>query len=194
LKRHNERCRECKKRIAELLLKIYGEARINHNLQLSNRPEAFKNTPYHEPLQRVFESLQKHRGHEEFVRARKLPNVDFFVPSLGLILEFDESQHFTAPREITLCNYPDQIELGFDRNRWIRLCQKLHRRDNDPPYRDEQRAWYDTIRDFAPHILGLKPTVRLFAEDMVWCSLNPDSTDDTNTFKRYTEARKNRSI
>ncbi len=151
-------------------------------------------TPYYEPLQTVFESLQKHRGHEEFVRARKLPNVDFFIPSHGLILEFDESQHFTTPRETTLCNYPDQIELGFDRDRWIRLCRKLQKRDNDPPYRDEQRAWYDTMRDFAPHILGLNPTVRLFAADMAWCSLNPDSVEDTNRFKRYTEPSKNGSI
>jgi hypothetical protein len=128
------------------------------------------------------------------VRTKRLPNVDYFVPSLGLIVEFDESQHFTAPREIALSNYPDEIELGFDRDRWIGLCRELQRRDNDPPYRDEQRAWYDTLRDFAPRVLGLKPTVRLVARDVVWCSLRPDSTEDMDTFRQYVEPGKNRTV
>jgi len=141
-------------------------------------------------LQSIFESLREHRGYERFVRADRLPNVDYFVPSLGVILEFDESQHFTAPREIALSHYPDQTELGFDRDRWIGLCRKMHRRDNDPPYRDEQRAWYDTMRDFAPYILGLKPTVRLFARDLEWCSLRPDSNQDIDTFRQHVEPGK----
>ena len=40
--------------------------------------------------------------------------------------------------------------------------------------RDEQRAWYDTLRDLVPSIMGLQPTVRLYASDQVWCSLDPD--------------------
>ena len=37
---HNERCKECKKRIFELLIKLFGEVRINYNLNLFNRSEA----------------------------------------------------------------------------------------------------------------------------------------------------------
>jgi hypothetical protein len=60
------------------------------------------------------------------------------------------------------CRYSDRLlELGFDKKRWIRLCETIGAKDNDPPYRDEQRAWYDTLRDFLPSIRGLKPTIRL---------------------------------
>ena len=44
--------------------------------------------------------------------------------------------------------------------------------------RDEQRAWYDTLRDLVPSIKGLRPTVRLYARDRAWCSLDPDSKED----------------
>ena len=182
-KRHDERCKECKKRIGELLFRIYGNVKIGHNLGLLNKPEAFKNTLYYNSLAHIFELLQKHRDHKSFVRAKKLPNVDFFVPSPGFILEFDESQHFSKPREIALSNYPDRLQVGFNKSKWEFLCGKLHTKDNDPPYRDEQRAWYDTLRDFAPSILNLKPTIRLFARDYVWCDLNVNLTNDLNKFK-----------
>ncbi len=29
-------------------------------------------------------------------------------------------------------------------------CDRVHARDNEPCYRDEQRAWYDTLRDILP--------------------------------------------
>jgi len=94
---------------------------------------------------------------------KKLPNVDFFVPNPGFIVEFDESQHFTKPREKALSNYPDTLNLGFDRSKWNNLWIGLNKKDKDTPYRDEQRALYDTLRDFAPIMLDLKPTIRLFA-------------------------------
>jgi hypothetical protein len=67
--------------------------------------------------------------------------------------------------------YPNELELGFNIEKWIALCEKINARDNNPPYRDEQRAWYDILRDFLHVLIGLKPTVRLFARDFVWCSL-----------------------
>ncbi len=62
---------------------------------------------------------------------------------------------------------------------------KLKKRDNDPPYRDEQRAWYDTLRDFAPVLWKTGKTVRLFSRDFVWCSLNPKSEPDVQTFVKF---------
>lgn len=182
--KHNERCKKCKQHVAEMLSILFGEVRINYNLNLSNRPGDFKNTPSYESLRQIFELLQKHRGYTTFVRANKLPNVDFFVPSPGFIFEFDESQHFTQPRELSLSHYQDHIKVGFDKEKWIRLCRELHKKDNDPPYRDEQRAWYDTLRDFAPSILKLKPTVRVFAQDFVWCLLQPNSQADIQKFQQ----------
>ena len=102
-------------------------------------------------------------------------------------MEFDESQHFTIPRKFTLEKYPAGLELGFSREKWIMLCKEINAKDNDPPYRDEQRAWYDTLRDFLPAILDLKPTVRLFAKDFIWCSLNPDDPKDIDKFRKMIE-------
>jgi len=36
----------------------------------------------------------------------------------------------------------------------------------------------DLLRDFLPPIKRLKPTVRLFAKDFVWCSLDPNNLSD----------------
>ncbi|MGR3174697.1 MAG: hypothetical protein ACUZ8N_08880 [Candidatus Scalindua sp.] len=110
-----------------------------------------------------------------------MPNVDFFIPEPGFIVEFDESPHFTKPREISC--YSDALTLGFNKAKWINLCATLNKKDNDPAYRDEQRAWYDLRRDFAPRILKIKPTIRLYASDYVWCSLKANSKPDQEKFR-----------
>ena len=76
--------------------------------------------------------------------------------------------------------------------RWAFICDKTRATDNDPRYKDEQRAWYyDTIRDFLPELTGdLKPTVRLYSEEMQWCSLNPNNPDDIEKFKNIIEGRR----
>ena len=107
---------------------------------------------------------------------------DYWVPDPGFIVEFDESQHFTIPRKLALAEYADEEHLGFSAKRWITLCEHHDSKDNDPPFRDEQRAWYDTLRDVLPSIKGLGPTVRLYAGDRVWCSLDPDSEEDRGRF------------
>ena len=179
-----ERCPKCKETIRKLLEKIYGRVEENYKFRVGTLPEDFKNTPYYSELKKIYEKLQNHRGHKDFVKAKNLPNCDFFIPNPGFIVEFDESQHFTLPRKITLEEYPTNLELGFSKEKWIRLCEKIDAKDNDPPYRDEQRAWYDTLRDFLPAILGLQPTVRLFAKDFVWCSLNPNIPEDVDRFRK----------
>ena len=100
------------------------------------------------------------------------------MSSRRFIVEFDESQHFTEPRKIALENYPIELELGFDRKKWIKLCEEIKAKDDDPPLRDEQRTWYDTLRDFLPAIKGLKPTIRLFAKDYQWCDLDANNPSD----------------
>lgn len=181
--RHDERCSECKETIRKLLDRIYGKVELNFKFKVGTRPEEFKNTPFYDDLVRIYRVLQNYRGFREFVKAKTLPRCDFFIPRPGFIVEFDESQHFTVPRKIALERYPE-LELGFDKEEWIMLCEKIRASDNNPPYRDEQRAWYDTLRDFLPSIKGLKPTVRLFAKSFVWCSLNPDNSSDIEKFKR----------
>lgn len=93
---------------------------------------------------------------------------DFYVPKVDLVIEFDERQHFTPLRAASLLAYPDGVELGFDRQRWIDLSEQIRAGDNSPIYRDEQRAFYDSIRDISVPRWGLRPVVRIFEEDVIW--------------------------
>ena len=189
--RHDERCKECKKRVLELLVEIYGEVKESYNLNLHSKLNELEYTEHCTPLRKIYRALQEDRRYKSFVRAKNLPNVDFFVPEPGFILEFDESQHFTISRSIALENYPEHLSIGFSREKWIGLCHRLNSKDNDPCYRDEQRAWYDTLRDFAPLVpdRNLKPTVRLFSKDQIWCNLDCDKQDDVNRFRRWLNGR-----
>ena len=188
--KHDERCPECKKTIETMLRKIYGEVEVNYKFVVGTKPGDYRESPFYSKLKEIFLELQNHRGYKAFVRSQTLPRCDFFVPNPGFIVEFDESQHFTACREIALSKYPERLEHGFNRKKWIELCEKIDAQDNDPPYRDEQRAWYDTLRDFIPAIRGLKPTVRIFSQDFRWCSLNPDVPSDIRKFKAILKERK----
>jgi hypothetical protein len=184
--RHSERCKKCKETIRTMLEKIFGRVETNFQFDVTPSFDEFKNTQYYEDLKVIFTKLQEYRGFRSFVKAKLLPKCDFFVPNPGFIVEFDETQHFTIPRKITLENYLSNLRLGFDKEKWIRLCDNLKRKDNDPnvPFRDEQRAWYDTIRDFLPALKNLQPTVRLFSKDFVWCSLNSNNEEDIKKFEK----------
>ncbi len=183
VKGHNERCKDCKQHVFELLSNIFGDVKRNYNLNLPSKPDSYINSYFYPYLKKIYISLQSYRGHDKFVYAKRLPNVDFFVVDNQFTVEFDESQHFTTPRRIALMGYPEKLKLGFERHKWIDLCQTLNRKDNDPIYRDEQRAWYDTLRDFAPSVLNHRPIIRLYAEDYIWCDLSPEDRSDQEKFK-----------
>jgi hypothetical protein len=76
----------------------------------------------------------------------------------------------------------------------MKLCDEIGASDNDPPYRDEQRAWYDTLRDFIPENKDLLPTVRLHSRDMEWCSLKPEDPKDLKKFSALFNKRNEFSI
>lgn len=181
--RHYESCPRCKEAVRAMLQAIYGEVEVNYRFDVGTTPQAFGHNPYARHLTEIHRGLEEYRGHKRLVKATTLPHCDFYVPNPGFVVEFDESQHFTTARRVSLERYPDDLQLGFDRIKWIALCDRIHARDNDPPYRDEQRAWYDTLRDFLPAVQGLQPTVRLFAQDSRWCSLDHHNPNDVETFK-----------
>lgn len=184
-KGHKESCKKCKETIKKLLEKIYGEVKDSPKFDVGTLPEDFKDTPYYGKLTEIYKALQDYRRFQKLVKYPKLYPSDLFVPDPGFIFEYDESQHFTLPRKIALEHYPENLKLGFDKKRWIELCERIHKRDNDKktPQRDEQRAWYETIRDFLPAIKGFKPTVRVFMKDFQWCSLDPESPKDVIKFR-----------
>ena len=183
-RRHSERCSACKDRVADLLERIYGACVRNHRFGWQADVALYEATPIGAALRDVARVLEAHRGFGigQFVRSDVLAGCDYWVPDPGFIVEFDESQHFTSPRELALSMYADMHPLGFSAKRWMELCEHHDARDNAPPYRDEQRAWYDTLRDLVPSINGMQPTVRLYARDRVWCSLDPDSRVDRERF------------
>jgi len=188
--RHDERCKKCKDTIYDFLKTIYGEVARNYTgLNIRTLPKDYHNSSYYKALENIFHKLQNLRGHKDFVGAKRLSPCDFYIPNGNFILEFDESQHFTSPRKLSLGHYPNTIKLSYDKKRWIKLCEETLAKDNDPPYRDEQRAWYDTLKDFAPFLHGLNPTVRLWASDIVWCSLDVRNPKDINKFKTILQGR-----
>lgn len=100
----------------------------------------------------------------------------YFPEPYHLIFEFDELQHFTAPRQMTLTLYPADVPLAFDREQYLRLCAEHHepalrkgtdrfrRKTTDFPFvngRAAQRAFFDTFRDWLPTLHGLRPTLRI---------------------------------
>jgi hypothetical protein len=180
---HNERCPICKQTIERMLRKIYGNVICNYKFESGVRPENFIKSDYYKILIDIYSSLQKFRGHYNFIKTTNLPRFDFYVPNLGVIIEFDESQHFTSCRKQTLLQYPVALKTGFVPQKWINLCDEISAKDNDPVYRDEQRAWYDTLRDFLPSIEQLRPTIRLYSRDLKWCDLNPKVESDIDKFK-----------
>jgi hypothetical protein len=187
-RRHNERCRECKTSVRNLLAARFGLVNANWDLGLPCTMEDYRQTSIGDTLGAIYRALQEHRRFDDFVRSKRLPRVDFFIPSQSLVIEFDESQHFTKPRDITLSHYHSLPECGFSLQRWRALCQQLDSRDNDPPFRDEQRAWYDTLRDVAPILSGVGQTMRLYSRDAVWCSLNPGNERDLLAFEQFLSA------
>ena len=186
---HNERCRECKATVSALLQRLYGAVEVAKRFPIGAMPEALKESSYADSLQAIHISLGTLRGFRDFVRSSTLPPCDYFVPNPGFIVEFDESQHFTELRELALSQYPSSLALAFDPARWRSLCRQIKARDNDPIFRDEQRAWYDTVRDFLPTLFQLKPTVRLYAGEYPWCTLDPNRNEDVEKFRQILSER-----
>ncbi|MFA6224079.1 MAG: hypothetical protein WC647_17395 [Desulfomonilaceae bacterium] len=151
-----------------ILEKHYGPVEREWKNPLISVPDLVNRRGMDNNINRIFEALRKHRRME--IRGKKGHKLafDFFIMQLNLPIEFDERQHFTPLRQVSLENYPVYAHLGFPRDRWIQLSKKIRAGDNSPIYRDEQRALYDSIRDLMAPQVGLLPVVRVFEEDVEW--------------------------
>jgi hypothetical protein len=174
---HSAHCRACKERVRELLTAIYGECRANHQFPWPSHPEDYANTAIGDLLEQIRAALADWRGYRDFIKSAQMPPCDYFIPDPPFIVEFDESQHFTQARQITLAHYPANLAVGFSLSHWRELCREIDAKDDQPIDRDERRAWYDSLRDLLPTIHALKPTVRLYAEEVEWCSLIASKRD-----------------
>ena len=182
---HSAHCRACKDRVRELLTAIFAECRIGHKFPWPARPEDYAGTVIGNTLQTIHSALGDRRGHRDFVKSAHVPPCDFCVSDPPFILEFDESQHFSAARLITLRLYPPTMPVGFSLTGWQDLCREINAVDDEPIDRDERRAWYDTLRDLAPIVYGFKPTVRLYAGSCEWCRLDAANERHLETFRQF---------
>jgi hypothetical protein len=187
---HSAHCRACKERVRELLTAIYGECQANHSFPWSAWPRDYANTPIGNLLERIQFELGNFRGHRDFIKTALVPPCDYYISDPPFILEFDESQHFSAPRLVTLSLYPAELKLGFSASRWKELCREIGAVDDRPFDRDERRAWYDTLRDLVPTMYGFNPTVRLYAGGYPWCSLDSASGPDQRRFLSFLGVRR----
>lgn len=120
-----------------------------------------------EPLASIFQAIQAMRGFSTFAGAGRSLRCDFYIPSQKLIVEYDERQHFTIQRAKALELYPSGTSLEFDRQEWIKTCNSIRATDPSPPYRDEQRAFYDSMRDILAAQNGYR-LVRFRQGDFDW--------------------------
>ena len=118
-------------------------------------------------LDEIYEKLVLIRGCKYFPTPCYPLACDFFIPSKNLIIEYDERQHFTKQRAKSLAHYPPDLNLGFDKAKWYEACENIKAIDNDPIYRDEQRAFYDSVRDILAARNGMT-LIRLKDGDYDW--------------------------
>ena len=115
-------------------------------------------------FKKIYSKLENHRGGTIITKQNNLGKCDIFIPGELRIIELDERQHFSALRAVSLENYPTELKTAFDRDEYAIFCKILNSKDDDKkkPYRDEQRAWFDTLRDFMPLINDkFKPIIRV---------------------------------
>lgn len=121
--------------------------------------------------QRVYEALRVYRSHERISKPGLFLAVDFYVEDPGIVIEYDEDQHFSLARKAALEQYPSDLAVGFSVADWTQACDTVRASDPTPPTRDETRAFYDTVRDFEVPRHGLT-LIRLRHGDVDWTAPN----------------------
>lgn len=153
----------------EILEKHFGKVELEKKFPDIRIPDLLNRTSMDMELRFILDKIESFREMKikKWRKNGKL-SFDFFIPAKNIVIEFDERQHFTLPRAVSLKAYPDRTKLGFDKGKWIKLCEDINAGDNSPEYRDEQRAFYDAIRDIMAPRMGLKPVIRIFESEVLW--------------------------
>ena len=102
----------------------------------------------------IVSALSNYRQHEGFKKSNDPLSCDLVIEKHKLIIEYDETQHFSKARGITLDHYPSNVQLNYSKESWLEACKRIDAKDNDPIDRDERRAFYDTVRDIEAHRNG----------------------------------------
>jgi very-short-patch-repair endonuclease len=152
----------------QLLAARFGSINLEERFPVLCVPDLVNRSSMPIDLRRILVAIESVRQMPIKGRSNYCLGCDFYIPDHRLIIEFDERQHFTLARAASLKAYPADAPVAFDRERWIALSEEIQAGDNSPIYRDEQRAFYDAIRDIVAPQIGFKPVVRVFEEDVLW--------------------------
>ena len=90
----NTHCSECKNIIYEMLRIVYGIIKVEHKFPISTKLEDYNNLYVYPYLEKIYLSLIKYRGYNDFIRKKSLHNCDVYVVEDDFVLEIDEIQHF----------------------------------------------------------------------------------------------------
>ncbi len=121
----------------------------------------YQNSKAYSNLKEIYSALEIQKKKVKIGKSL-LSKCDIYIPGEKRIVELDEVRHFTEPRATALKNYPKKLKIAFDKDEYSDFCSQINLKDNDPPNRDEQRAWFDTLRDFLPLSSGeYKPVIRM---------------------------------
>lgn len=106
----------------------------------------------------IVTNIEKTCGTKSFACKKYKLAFDFVCEKQKLIIEYDERQHFTKQRKIALMSYPSDIQLYYDKKLWLKACDDINAimRKKTSPYRDETRAFYDSIRDIESYRNGYR--------------------------------------
>ena len=133
-----------KNALQKLLQKRFGLIETEKRFKWLKTPDENHLPPEYK---KIVSALAKHRGFKSFFKSNYYLLCDFYFQDYKLIIEYDENQHFTLPRKIALKNYPKNSAIYFSKSHWMESCLSIQAKDNAPYYRDEQRAFYDSVRD-----------------------------------------------
>ncbi len=157
-----------KEALKQLLYSMFGESNVepekDWEWMITPNPEA----PPSEYVP-IIRAISEYRNRVEFLNHHWKPKCDYVIEDKKIIIEYDEKQHFTEARRRALAAYPKDVQFCFSIPQWIEYCAKLNRHDNDPVYRDEQRAYYEAVRDLEAARHGYK-LFRIMEGEFDWRS------------------------
>lgn len=128
---------------------------------------------HYDLINEIFIKLNGDRFAQQAKRSSNLRPDAYFGEEYNFIFEFDEMQHFSSNRLLTLELYPENLKLGFSIEKYKELCNlyssesnkyriKIKTKEfNFEGGRTAQRAYFDCFRDLLPEIHGLNPTLRI---------------------------------
>lgn len=153
-----------KNALQKLLQKHFGHIETEKKFDWLKTPN-HDNLP--EEYREIVSALSKYRNQNGFQKSNYQLLCDIVLDDQKLIVEYDENQHFSKARKITLENYSPSIQLNYAKQAWIMACDKISARDNNPVDRDEKRAYYDTVRDIEAFKHGYR-LIRIMHGEFDW--------------------------